>query len=98
MIGCQASFFTFFIAMIEAHMIANILNIADPTIVPAHRLSFHHHPPNIAKIANIEVNNSGALLPIAIKVAQVTSDDNFNLFDILSKASTKYLSQIIANR
>jgi len=81
-----------------AQIIINTLKIADPTIVPAHMLDSVFQEPSIAKRAKIEVNSSGALLPTAIKVAHVTSFDNFNLSEICSKESTKYLSQTIANK
>jgi hypothetical protein len=74
------------------------LNTADQTIVPAQMLDSVFHVPNIANNAKIDVNNSGALLHIAINVAHVTSLDIFNFSEIFSKDSTKYLSQIIANK
>jgi hypothetical protein len=79
-------------------MITNTLNTADQTIVPAHILDSVFPVLNIANNAKIEVNSSGALLHTAMKVAHVTSLDIFSLFDICSKDSTKYLSQIIANK
>lgn len=69
-------------------MITRILKIADPTIVPDPIFSF---PPDqkIAKIAKILVNNSGALLPTAINVAPVTSDERLSLSEIFSSDLTK---------
>jgi hypothetical protein len=79
-------------------MMTRILNIADHTIVPAQILSLLLVAPNMENRANIEVNNSGALLPIAINVAQVISEDNFSLLEIFSSDATKKSSQMIARR
>jgi hypothetical protein len=98
MIGFHLILLFFLITMAVAQMITNTLNTADPTIVPAHILDSVLPVPNIANNAKIEVNNSGALLHIAINVAHVTSFDIFSLFEICSRDSTKYLSQIIANK
>jgi hypothetical protein len=84
--------------MAVAHTIIKTLKTADHTIVPAHILDSILPVLNIANNAKIEVNSSGALLHIAINVAQVTSLDNFNLSEIYSRDTTKYLSQIIANK
>lgn len=78
--------------MRESPIITRMLKIADPTMVPAQIFSF---PPDqkIAKIAKILVNNSGAELHIAIKVAPTTSDDNLIFSEIFSNELTKYLSE-----
>gem|GEM_PF-2442822 len=86
-----------FMTIADAQIITIILNIADQTIVQAPILSFQLADPKIAKTVNIDVNNSGALVHIAINVAPVISDESFNLLEIFSSDSTKNSSQIIAS-
>ncbi len=81
-----------------AQIITRMLNIADHTIVPAPILSLPAIPPNIVNSANIEVKSSGALLPMAMNVAPVTSDDIWSFSDIFSNEITKKSSDIIARR
>ena len=98
MIGFHLILLFFLITIAVAHIITKTLNTADQTIVPAQILDSVFPVLNIANNAKIEVNSSGALLHIAINVAHVTSFDIFSLFDICSRDSTKYLSQMIANK
>jgi len=78
-------------------VITKTLKIAEPTIVPAPR--FWCQPPlSTRNNAKILVNNSGALLPIAIKVAHVISEDILSLLVIFSNAAVKYSSHTIARR
>ena len=78
----------------------NILNIAEPTIVPD---PSEDAPPStqlassIGRRANIAVNNSGAELPTAMSVAPATSEFIPNLLAIFSRAGTNTPSQIFAN-
>ena len=101
--GCRAilldlPFFFPPIKIAVAPIITSMLKIADHTIVPAPRLSLFPAAPKIVKRANIEVNSSGALLPIAIKVAPVISEESFSFSDIFSSDATKKSSQMIARR
>ena len=63
--------------------IKSILNTADPTIVPRPMSLF------VIKTPITEVNNSGAELPAAMKVAPATSECICNLSVICSREGTK---------
>ena len=62
-----------------------MLKIADPTIVPAPRFACSIP---FTK-ASSEVNNSGALLPIAISVAPAMSEVMRKRWEMISRLSTK---------
>jgi hypothetical protein len=63
-------------------------------MVPAHKLGATEG----FKIANNEVNSSGALLPTAISVAQATSEESLRRFANFSREGTKNSSQTIASK
>lgn len=71
-------------------IIHNMLKTADPTIVPIPT------SPCAIKTPIMDINNSGAELPAAMKVAPATSSLSFNFSHIFSKEATKYSSQTIA--
>jgi len=77
----------------DHQIMQRILKIADQIIVPAPN---HTFPPSSKAI--IEVKNSGADVPMAIKVAHAMLSLSFRLFDMISKLFTKYPSHTIDNR
>ncbi|MBU1757782.1 hypothetical protein KKG31_01130 [Patescibacteria group bacterium] len=97
MIGCQYSFFVDLAKIKDNHIITNTLKIADHTIVPAPRLLCPHSP-KIINNAKILVNSSGALLPMAINVAQVISEDILSFAEIFSNAVAKNAPQTMARK
>jgi hypothetical protein len=62
-----------------------MLKMAEPTIVPAPMSELSP----IRMTAISEVKNSGAELPIAIKVAPATSGLSFSLSEMMSREGTK---------
>ncbi len=73
---------------------AKILNTAEPTMVP---MPISAWLPGLTK-AIMATNNSGALEPMAIKVAPAISWDIFNCLAMRSSDSIKYLSLTWARR